>query len=93
MDNEDDDMLKPQPTVYFLQASDDYGSERAARGVPSDLDIPLKIEIGDVEDKPFTNPKKILERLEKYQKTLDDAMQWNDKELTMLKMTLRDSFT
>jgi len=76
-----------------LQASDDYGSERAARGVPSDLNIPLKVGIEDTVDKPFTNPKLILERLEKYQKTLDEAIQWNDKELNMLKMTLRDSFT
>jgi len=48
-----------------LQASDDYGSERAARGVPSDLNIPLKVGIEDTVDKPFTNPKLILERLEK----------------------------
>jgi len=76
-----------------LKASDAYGSERAARGIPSNLEIPLKVTMEDVVDKPFSNPKKILERLEKYQKTLDDSMQWNDKELNMLKMTLRDSFT
>lgn len=63
------------------------------RGVPSDVEINLSIDTKDVVDKPFQNPKKILERLEKYQKILDDGISWNDKELSMLKMTLRDTFT
>jgi len=29
------------------------------------MEVALKVTLEDAEDKPFTNPKKILERLEK----------------------------
>jgi len=55
------------------------------------MDDVIKLE--DAKDIPETNPTLILARLEKYKEALNTAMDWDAKELELLNMTMRDSYT
>jgi len=61
--------------------------------VPADLTIGLTIKPEDVRDIPESNPTLILKRLTEYKEKLDATMGWDAKELELLNMTLRDTFT
>lgn len=89
-DNEPPKPIQPTPSVVFEYKSGEYGSERALRGVPQNMNIQLNMTKEDCVDTPLSNPAQVKERMEKYKKAIDDVMQWTDKEKEMLAMTLRD---
>lgn len=82
--------------VLFKQKKGDQGSERSSLGVPQTTKIAVDMKLKDMDKlctEPEKKPKAIVDRLKKYNDTLEKMLNLDAEEKEVLAKSMRDSYT